>query len=105
MSESKSHRNLKNRLAGPKGTTEKKISRGRRLDARTARKAFEIERSGTSAGISKAISRLNSQKTAKKELRVPNAHLNLAVKTAKSKGTNVTIKNLSGTKRRTICGK
>jgi len=102
MAESKSHRSLKHRLAGKSGKVEKPIPGGRRLDVRRGHAACEIERSGNPDSIRKAISRLGTQKNARKELRVPQKDLDKAAKIAKAGGRNITVKNLSGTKRRRI---
>jgi len=98
--ESKTHKQLKNKSAGKKGTTEKKIKGNKRLDVKVGNKAIEIEKSGN---VKKALQRLKSQKNAKKELRVPNSQLDNAKEIAKKmKIKNITIKNLSGTKKRII---
>lgn len=102
MSESQSHKRIKNNTAGRNGRTEVPISRGRRLDAKNGHRATEIERSGNTKGISKAISRLKTQKNAKKELLVPNKDLNKAKKIVKRSGVNVLIQNLSRSKRRFV---
>ena len=102
MGESQAHKRLKNKVAGKNGRTEIPISRGRRLDAKNGHRAIEIERSGTTAGISKAISRLKTQKNSKKELLVPNKDLDKAKTVAKKSGVNVLIQNLSRSKRRFI---
>jgi len=102
MTESQSHKRLKRESAGKKGRTEIPISKGRRLDAKNGHKAIEIERSGSSEGISKAISRLKTQKNAKKELLVPNKDLDKAKDIAKKSDVNLTIQNLSKSKRRFV---
>lgn len=102
MVESQSHKRAKRKAAGSKGRTEIPISRGRRLDAKNGNKATEVERSGSSKGISKAISRLKTQKNAKKELLVPNKDLDKAKEIAKKSGTKILIQNLSKTRRRFV---
>ncbi len=102
MTESQSHKRIKNKAAGKNGRTEIPISRGRRLDAKNGHKATEIERSGSSKGISTAISRLKTQKNAKKELLVPSRDLDKAKKIVKRSGVNVLIQNLSRSKRRFV---
>ena len=98
--ESKTHKQLKNKLAGKKGTTEKKIAGNKRLDVKIKNKAIEIEKSGN---IKKALQRLKGQKNAKKELRVTNYQLDNVKEIAKKiKIKNITIKNLSGTKKRIV---
>ncbi len=100
MSESQSHKRAK--TAGLKKVkTEVKIKSKRRVDAVNPLKAREVERSGNTKQIKKAISRLETFKNKKKELLVPNKDLDkakeIAEKTTKSK---ITIQNLSRTKRR-----
>lgn len=102
MTESQSHKRIKNKAAGRNGRTEVPISRGRRLDAKNGHRATEIERSGNPQGISKAISRLKTQKNAKKELLVPSKDLDKAKKIAKRSGVNVLIQNLSRSRRRFV---
>ncbi len=97
-----SHKRIKNESAGKNGRTEIPISRGRRFDAKNGHRATEIERSGSSKGISSAISRLKTQKNAKKELLVPNRDLDKAKNIAEKKGVNVLIQNLSRSKRRFV---
>ena len=102
MTESQSHKRAKRKAAGRNGRIEIPISRGRRLDAKNGHKATEIERSGSSEGISKAINRLKTQKNAKKELLVPNKDLDKAKAIAKKSGVKILIQNLSKSKRRFV---
>jgi hypothetical protein len=102
MVESQSHKRAKSKAAGRNGRTEVPISRGRRLDAKNGHRATEIERSGNPKGISKAISRLKTQKNCKKELLVPHKDLDKAKRVAKRTGVNVLIQNLSRSKRRFV---
>lgn len=96
MPESKSHKAGKSHAA----RKEVRISGGRRLDAKRGRSAIEIERSGTRQGIDKAISRLKTQKSSRKILRVPKRDMEKAVEEVRRLRTNVTVTNLSKTKRR-----
>lgn len=102
MPESESHKRLKRKAAGKKGQTEKKISGEKRLDAQKRRKAIEIERSGTKQGISNALDRLKTQVASRKELDVPQRDLDKAKEIARKKNMNVTIQNLSKTRRRFV---
>lgn len=102
MSESQSHKNAKRKAAGKSGQTEVDISKGRRLDAATKRKATEIERSGSLSGLEKAAHRLKDSKKAQKILQVPQKDMPKAVKAMKNVGTSGTVKNMSGTKRRSV---
>ena len=60
MSETPAHRRAKNRAAGPGGKTEAPISGNQRLDALSTggRRATEVERSGSRAGLGAAADRL-----------------------------------------------
>ena len=102
MSESTSHKTGKKKGL-TNAQTEVPIPGGGRLDARDKEVAREVERSGQKAQIKKAIERLNTQKSFKKQLLVPNNDLDkakeLGEKFAKGK---LTIQNLGGTKRRFV---
>ncbi len=102
MSESSSHKRAKSKAAGASGQTESPISRGRRLDAVSRGKATEIERSGTKAGLGKAVGRLKDSGKPKKVLVVPQKDIPKAVDSMKSRGVGGTVKNMSGTKRVSI---
>jgi hypothetical protein len=96
MSESRSHKQGKGNAA----RTEVPISGGRRLDAIRGTTAIEVERGGTPSKIDQALSRLSTQANKQKILRVPQSDMDLAVERAKQKNMNVTVTNLSKTKRR-----
>ena len=76
------------------------ISRRRRLDAIRGHHAIEVERSGSKQGINKALSRLKTQRNKNKIIRVPQKDMNKARQQVRKKGMNVTITNLSKTRRR-----
>jgi len=96
MSESRSHKQGKGNAA----RTEVPIPGGRRLDAIRGNSAIEVERGGTPKKIDQALSRLGTQTNKRKILRVPQSDMNLAVERAKQKNMNVTVTNLSKTRRR-----
>lgn len=96
MSESRSHKQGKGRAA----LTEVPISGGRRLDAILGTTAIEVERGGTPRKIDQALSRLSTQVNKQKILRVPQLDMDLAVERARQKTMNVTVTNLSKTRRR-----
>ena len=96
MPESRSHKRGKGRAA----RKEVPISRGRRLDAIRGRHAIEVERGGTPQKIRQALSRLKTQRNRNKILRVPQEDMNKAVRLARQKRMNVTVTNLSKTKRK-----
>jgi hypothetical protein len=97
MSESQSHKRAK---AKAPGKTEVSISKNRRLDSATKKTATEIERNPQN--ISKAVNRLKDSGRTRKVLHVPQKDMSKAVKTMRQKGIGGTVKNLSGTKRRSV---
>ncbi len=102
--ESKSHRSAKNKAAGRDGKTEVSLSRNRRLDALTqsGNRATEVERSGSLKGLEKAARRLRDSGANQRVLQVPNQHLGLAAKAMRKAGVSGTVKNMGGTKRRSV---
>ena len=96
MAESRSHKKGKGNAA----RKEVPISGGRRLDAIRGSAAIEVERGGTPGKIDQALSRLRTQSNKQKILRVPQQDMGLAVDRARRKGMNVTVTNLSKTRRR-----
>ena len=100
MSESSSHKRAKSQAAGKKGKTEVRLSGNRRLDAASNKRATEVERSGNSAALLKAVSRLKSSGKPQKILQVPQKDMSLAAKAMQKAKVNGTVKNMSGTKRR-----
>ena len=104
MSKSPSHKCAQSKAAGKGGKTEVKLRRGKRLDALTksGKKATEVERSGTSTGLEKAAQRLKMRRSKQKVLQVPQKDITKAVQAMKKKGVKGTVKNMSGTKRRSV---
>ena len=102
MAESQSHKKAKARAAGEKGKTEVPIKGNRRLDAVTKSKATEIERSGSMQSLSKAASRLQVSHKPQKVLQVPQKDMSKAAKAMQKAGVKGTVKNISGTKRRSV---
>ena len=102
MAESQSHKRAKAKAAGKSGTTEKPLSGNRRLDAATAKKATEVERSGTAEGLKKAAQRLKSSRKSQKVLQVPQKDMDAAAQAMKKVGIGGTVKNLGGTKGRSV---
>ena len=96
MSESRSHKRGKGNAA----RQEVPIPGNRRLDAIRGKSAIEVERSGSTKGIDKALSRLKTQRTKSKILRVPQTDMDMAVDRARTKNMNVTVTNLSKSKRK-----
>jgi hypothetical protein len=102
MSESQSHKRAKAKAAGKSGKTETPLSHKRRLDAETKTKAVEVERSGDQKSLEKAAGRLKASNKPKKNLQVPQHHMEKAGKAMKAKGVRGTVKNMSGTKRKSV---
>ena len=97
MSETKSHKRAK---AKAPGKTEVPISKGRRLDSATKKTATEIERNRQN--IPKAVNRLKDSGRSRKVLQVPQPLFKNAIEAMKKKGVSGTVKNLSGTKKRSV---
>ncbi|MGA2064795.1 MAG: hypothetical protein ABSG86_07490 [Thermoguttaceae bacterium] len=102
MSESQSHKRAKGAAAGRRGGTEVPLSGGRRLDAATSKRATEIERSGSQPALEKAARRLKASGKAQKVLQVPQGDMRDAAEAMKTVGTHGTVKNMTGTKRRSV---
>lgn len=102
MAESDSHRRAKSKAAGRAGQTEAPLRGNRRLDALTPRKAIEIERSGTMAALEKAAKRLKDSGKPQKVLQVPQKDMAKAAKAIQNVGISGTVKNMGGTKRRSV---
>lgn len=102
MSESSSHKKAKSQAAGKKGQTEVPLPGKRRLDAATDKRATEVERSGNSEGLLKAAKRLKSSRKPQKVLQVPQKDMPQAAKAMKKAKVNGTVKNMAGTKRRSV---
>ena len=102
MAESQSHKRAKSRAAGSKGKTEVALSRGRWLDASTAKRATEVERSGSPRLLEKAAGRLKTSGKQQRVLQVPDKDMESATKAMRKRGVSGTVKNMGGTKRRSV---
>lgn len=103
MSESPSHKRAKAQAAGSKGETEVPLPRNRRLDAMTpGGRATEIERSGTEEGLVAAARRLRDARARQHVLQVPQSDMDAAARAMRKVGISGTIKNMAGTKKRTV---
>ena len=102
MAESDAHKRAKKRAAGQSGQTEVPLSGNRRLDAATDHKATEVERSGSEDGLQKAAQRLKDSGKKQKVLQVPQSDMDKAVQAMRDIGVKGTVKNISGTKRRSV---
>lgn len=92
----RTHRRHQKKAAGCRGQIEVHINGF--LDVRTPRKAIEIERTGKSERIEKALRRLAKTKKPHKILKVPNSDLLKACRIARNRRQKVTISNLSSTR-------
>lgn len=104
MGETSSHKQTKGAAAGRKGQTEKPLKYGRRLDAVSpgGKRATEVERSGTTQGLKKAVSRLKSVRAPQKVLQVPQPYMPKASQIMRSMKVKGTVKNMTGTKRTSV---
>jgi hypothetical protein len=101
MSKSNAHKQAQAKAAGKNGTIEKKLPSGQRLDALSAngKRATEIERCGN---LKAAVGRLKESGASQKTLQVPQSDLARAEKAMKDAGIKGTVKNMSGTKRKSV---
>ncbi len=102
MPETESHKRAKRKAAGKKGQTEKPLKGGGRLDAATPGRATEVERSGNKSALRKAARRLKKSRKKQKVLQVPQKDMEKASEAMREEGVSGTVKNMSGTKRRSI---
>ncbi len=102
MSESQSHKRAKAKAAGPSGQTEKPLPGNRRLDAATRGRATEIERSGSPEKLEEAAKRLKASGKPQKVLQVPQHDMADAAQAMRRAGVRGTVKNMGGTKRRSV---
>jgi hypothetical protein len=98
MAESKRHRELKRKAAGPKGRTEVPI-RGYILDAVTRRKATEVQLGCSIQALTRAARRLKVSGRPQKVLQVPQPCMAKAREAMRHVGVSGMVKNLSGTRR------
>ena len=105
MSESESHRRAKSKAAGATGETERTLEGGQRLDASTAGRATEVERSGSMPQLRKAARRLKRSGKRQKVLQVPQSDMDKAAQAMRQEGVSGTVKNMTGTKRRSVRAK
>lgn len=105
MSKSQSHQRAQSKAAGRGGKTEVKIKdTNKRLDAvtKSGKTATEVERSGSQHLLEKAARRLGARRSQRKVLQVPQPDMSKAVQAMKNKGVKGTVKNMTGTKRRSV---
>lgn len=102
MAKSSSHKRAQQRAAGKSGKTEVPLRGGRRLDARTAKTATEVERSGDKGRLEKAAARLKASGAPQMALQVPQKDMDKAAQAMRDKGVRGTVRNMGGTKRRSV---
>ena len=102
MVETPSHKRAKGHAAGKSGRTELPIKGNRRLDAATKKTATEVERSGSRPALERAARRLRASGKQQKVLQVPQKDLPKAVDAMKKIGVKGSVKNMGGTKRRSV---
>lgn len=101
MTKSDSHKAAQLKAAGKNGTTEYKLKNGQKLDAMSANKkrATEVEKSGN---FSEAANRLKNSGAGQKVMQVPQKDMKNAEAAMKKAGIKGSVKNMSGTKRKSV---
>lgn len=104
MGESDAHKRAKSQAAGSRGKTEVPLPGGGRLDALSSggKRATEVERSGERARLENAAQRLRESGANQRVLKVPQPHMGKAAQAMKRAGVSGTVKNISGTRRRSV---
>lgn len=104
MAESTSHQRTKARAAGTHGDTEVPLPGDRRLDALTSGggRATEVERSGSPARLRNAAERLGDSGASQRVLQVPDWHMDKAAEAMRETGVSGSVKNMGGTRRRSV---
>ena len=102
MAESQTHKRAKAQATGERGQTEKLLNGGRRLRAASAKRATEVGRSGPAKTLQKAAQSLTSSRKTQKVLQVPEKDMGAATVAMRETGVGGTVKNMSGTRRRSV---
>lgn len=103
MTESRSHADAKRRAAGKRGQTEVLLRGSQRLDAMTpGGRATEVERSGSKRALIAAAARLKKSGAKQRVLQVPLKDMGKAARAMRDSGVSGTVKNMSGTRRRSV---
>ena len=102
MPESPAHNRAKNKAAGKSGKTEVRLKDGRRIDAKTPKKATEVERSGSPKRLKQSAKRLKDSNASQKILQVPQKDMPKAVEAMKEVGIGGTVKNIGNTKKQSV---
>lgn len=99
MSESRTHKSAKKKAAGE---NEVKISKNRRLDSASPKRATEVELSGN---FKAAVSRLKASRKPQKVLQTRQSDMSAAAAEMRRQRIGGTVKNLKGTQRISISKK
>ncbi len=103
MAKSKAQRGAKRRAAGTGGAKEVPIRGGRRGEVETrSGRATEVERGGDERQLLKAARRLKASGARQHVLQVPQKDMDKAAAAMRRAGVHGTVKNMSGTKRRSV---
>lgn len=104
MAKSCSHKNAQRKAAGKSGRTEVPIRGNKILDAvtKSGKRITEVERSGSFERLEMAAKRLDSRRSSQKVLQVPQKDMKGAVNAMKKVGIKGTVKNMSGSKSRSV---
>ncbi len=102
MAKSESHKRAQGKAAGKSGQTEVPLRGGKRLDAKTARRATEVELSGGQRQLRAAARRLKQSGAPQKVLQVPQKDMPKAAQAMKSEKVKGSVKNMGSTKRRSV---
>ena len=102
MPKSQAHKRAQGKAAGASGKKEVPIKGNRRLDARRGGTATEVERSGSPLLLQKAARRLKDSGAPKRVLQVPQEDMPKAAAAMKKVGVRGSVKNMGGTKRRSV---
>jgi len=104
MSKSTIHKQAQVKAAGKGGNTEVKLKNRKMLDALTesGQRATEVERSDSQKMLEVAARRLKVRRSLQKVLQVPQPNMSKATKAMRKVKVRGTVKNMTGTKRRSV---
>ena len=104
MSKTIAHKRAQRKTAGKSGRVEVPLRGGKILDSLTksGQKAGETERSGNMRSLMAAAKRLKIRRSRQKVLQVPQKDMGKASQAMKKVGVRGTVKNMSGSKRRSV---
>lgn len=100
MPESPSHKRAK---AKAPGKTEVRVRGGGRVDAATSKTATQVERNPSN--LQNSVAKLKASGRPRRVLQVPQHLMNDASEEMRKQNVSGTVKNMSGTKRRSIRAK